>query len=606
MEPIDRYVRADGRKVYAYKCEECGKILEVIWKIKKGKRVLCKQCSHKIAAQKFSREDKKRINEKRKNTTAENERKLKESLSSEEYESYKREKQERKIKKRNVTLTEKYGSVENAWKCTSEKAKQTMLSKYGTSNVYQIPGVKEKVIAHNIEKYGVPSSSQSDAVKQKMKEGRKNVDESLALEKRNRTNLEKYGVPFAQQSEEIKETFRQNCLKKYGVDNPSKLEETRIKTHNTIIKIYGSWQATKTSEQKRLEKEKILQENLKKYEDIDFSTKGFEYSIKEKIPYVRCLNCEKEFPLIVPPSQIMTNLHCPFCNPKALGSQTEKDIVNLIKSWGLKIEENNRSILDGKELDIYVPSLNLAIEYDGSYWHQLGQKEKNYHLEKTNRCVEKNIRLIHIFDEEYMNKRELVIDLLKRITNQLPKIGARSCSIREINPSEYRDFLEDNHLQGASESSIRLGLFHNSRIVAVMGFSKPRFNKNYEYELVRYCEKSDLVVLGAKSKLLKYFEKNHNPKSIISYSDRRWFTGSSMKKLGFAFKHNTSPNYKYFKIGSYKFYSRNQFMKRKLSKLKDFDFHEELTEIENMQLNGYSLIYDCGNAVYVKEYKCQK
>lgn len=79
-----------------------------------------------------------------------------------------------------------------------------------------------------------------------------------------------------------------------------------------------------------------------------------------------------------------------------------------------------------------------------------------------------------------------------------------------------------------------------------------------------------------------------------------------MKKLGFAFKHNTSPNYKYFKIGSYKFYSRNQFMKRKLSKLKDFDFHEELTEIENMQLNGYSLIYDCGNAVYVKEYKCQK
>jgi hypothetical protein len=120
-----------------------------------------------------------------------------------------------------------------------------------------------------------------------------------------------------------------------------------------------------------------------------------------------------------------------------------------------------------------------------------------------------------------------------------------------------------------------------------MTFGKARFNKKIEYEMFRFCNKLDFIILGGASKLFKYFIRNYNPKSIITYADKRYFTGKVYNKLNFNFLENTSPNYLYFKKGM--IYSRYQFQKHKLkNKLKYFD--KNLTEWENMQLNNYDRI----------------
>lgn len=146
-------------------------------------------------------------------------------------------------------------------------------------------------------------------------------------------------------------------------------------------------------------------------------------------------------------------------------------------------------------------------------------------------------------------------------------------------------------------------MYYQGILVSVISFSKPRFSKKYEWELIRYCEKQDYYVIGGREKLLAFFERNWHPLSIITYNDRRWFTGKGLLKSGFVFQKNTNPNYYYFKPGYNTFYNRIQFQKHKLKNLPEFEFDPLLTEIENMVSNGYSLIYDCGNSCYVKEYK---
>ena len=94
---------------------------------------------------------------------------------------------------------------------------------------------------------------------------------------------------------------------------------------------------------------------------------------------------------------------------------------------------------------------------------------------------------------------------------------------------------------------MKLGLFYENELVAVMTFGKPRFNKNYEYELIRYATKSGYQVLGGAGKLLKYFERNYNPKNIITYADRSYSQGNMYKQIGFKYYSQTTPNYNWVK-----------------------------------------------------------
>jgi hypothetical protein len=281
-------------------------------------------------------------------------------------------------------------------------------------------------------------------------------------------------------------------------------------------------------------------------------------------------------------------------------SVAEKDLFNYISSiYKGKIESSNRSVLGGKEIDILIPDKRLAIEYNGLFWHNEDRIGKYYHLDKSALAFRKGYHLVHVFENEWLYKQDIVKSRLSSLLGVNSTIYARKCKIVEITSAEAKDFLEKNHIQGNAYGSVRYGLIYENSLVSLMTFSKPRFNKKYDYELLRFCNKLNTNVIGGASKLFKYFLKNIECESIISYSDARWNTGDLYIQLGFEFLHRSEPNYWYFDMKN-QLYSRVKFQKHKLENILE-KFDPDLTEVENMKKNGYNRIFDCGNDVF--EYK---
>lgn len=179
--------------------------------------------------------------------------------------------------------------------------------------------------------------------------------------------------------------------------------------------------------------------------------------------------------------------------------------------------------------------------------------------------------------------------------NNKQVIYARKCILKEITPIDSDSFCELNHLQGKFRSKVNFGLFYKDELVAVMTFSSPRYNKNYEYELIRFCNKLNTRIIGGASKLLQFFIKTHSPKSIISYANLRFSQGNMYERIGFIKVGKSSANYFYVKDNLV--LSRIKCQKHKLKDLLE-NFYPELTERENMELNGYIRMQDRGNLVY--------
>ena len=246
---------------------------------------------------------------------------------------------------------------------------------------------------------------------------------------------------------------------------------------------------------------------------------------------------------------------------------------------------------------IYIPDLKIAIEYDGVYWYN--NINNSYKFEE---CRKQGIRLIQITEWEWIFCQEKIKNYLKdTLTKEYAnKFYARKCEIKEVDNKTYKDFCEENHLQGYAVASVRLGLFYQDELIQIMSFSKSRMSKKYEYEMIRECSKQGYCVVGGKGKLLKYFEKNYKPKSLISYCEKNKFSGYSYLKLGFSLDKESQPGYNYYK-GKQKL-TRQICQKHKLKEVLE-NFDENLTEWENMQNNGYMRLFDYGNFVFVKEYK---
>lgn len=291
-------------------------------------------------------------------------------------------------------------------------------------------------------------------------------------------------------------------------------------------------------------------------------------------------------------------------------SKPELFIENILKKHNIFYIKNDRKVLDGLELDFHIPHLNLAIEFNGLYYHSeiTGGKLKDYHLNKTNLCENKGIQLIHILEDEYNDNRQLVESKIENLISATKyKIFARKCIVCEIPPKLKEKFNKKYHIQGDSQSCINLGLFYKNRLVQVMTFSKRRkalgsSPRDGEYELSRMCSLKGFNVVGGASKLLKYFERNYNPVKLISYADRRWSVGRVYHKLGFVKTHSSKPNYWYFLINNNgRKWHRYMFAKHTLGKkLKLFD--PNITEWQNMRNNNYDRIWDCGNLVFEKIY----
>ena len=287
-------------------------------------------------------------------------------------------------------------------------------------------------------------------------------------------------------------------------------------------------------------------------------------------------------------------------------SKGETEIISFLNKNGIECGKN-RSILQGQELDIYIPSKKFAIEYNGDVWHteNFGKKDKNYHLRKLNACNAQGINLIQIFDDEYINHKELVLNKIShilKIDSNKPKIYGRKCIVKKIYKYEAEDFLNQYHIQGFSSASLYLGAFYGEKLIGVMTFKKNGlYNKGWE--LTRFATDYNYVCCGVGGKIFQNFVKSYDPVSVFSFADRRWTVSvenNIYTKLGFEVVKILKPDFRYFKMGAGTNERIHKLLlsKRKLLKLNN-NFDERMTEREMTQKLGYDRIWDCGLIKYI-------
>ena len=292
---------------------------------------------------------------------------------------------------------------------------------------------------------------------------------------------------------------------------------------------------------------------------------------------------------------------CPKCG--IIFSKSENEIYEYVKT--IVGEENvikhDRLILKGKEIDIYIPSLKIAIEYNGLLWHsQKYNKDKNYHLNKTESCKKQGIKLIQIFEDEYVNNKDIVLSKIAYILGKcenLPKIMARKCEIKEVTTDIAKPFLDKNHIQGFGSGTIYLGAYYNDLLMGIMAFKKEKD----VWELTRFASNNQYVCQGIGGKLFKYFVTHYNPVEIKSFADRRWTVDEENNlyiKLGFEFDGYVEPDYKYYnpEDGCKR---QHKFGFRKARLNKKYGLPLTMTESEMTEKLGYIKVYDAGLIRYV-------
>ena len=379
---------------------------------------------------------------------------------------------------RKQTNLNRYG-VENTYQNNVDKIKQTKLEKYKDENYNNT----DKQQATMLKRYGVKCGYNTGIAEETIikRYGAKGSASNKIKEKMKQTNLEKYGVEYPIQNKEIsnriQNKIRQTNLNKYGV------------SHN--------WMRQDV-------KEKMKQTNLEKY----------------GVPYF----CMRE--------------ECYSKNGFTV-SKANQRISEILTNNSIQNELEFH--IDNKSYDIHIINTNILIEINPTYthnstnvvWFHNSNREpitKDYHYNKTLLAKNNNYRCIHLWDWDDIDK---IINLLR----PKQKLYARKCEMKEVNKKDCNEFLNKYHLQNSCKGQdIRLGLYYKNELIQIMTFGKPRYNKSYEYELLRLCTKPEYSIIGGSERLFYYFIKNYNPLSIISYCDNSKFNGEVYSKLGFKLK----------------------------------------------------------------------
>lgn len=273
-------------------------------------------------------------------------------------------------------------------------------------------------------------------------------------------------------------------------------------------------------------------------------------------------------------------------------SDGEREIREFIVSHGIECHKD-RKLLGGDELDIYIPSKGIAIEYNGLYWHQdkFG-KDKSYHLNKLNNCNEKGVRLISIFEDEFVLHKELVLDKISHtlgLNCNKERIMARKTQIARITCDDARNFLTKYCIQGFADSTMYYGAYYGGELIATMTFTE----NGHGWILSRFATNINYRCQGVASKILRHFINDNDVKTILSFGDRRWVSNDDnlYTKLGFELDEILEPDYKYYNPSVSK-YTRFDFRRSVLNE--KYGLSMEMREMEMAERLGYGRIWDCG------------
>jgi hypothetical protein len=284
-------------------------------------------------------------------------------------------------------------------------------------------------------------------------------------------------------------------------------------------------------------------------------------------------------------------------------SSLEIELEQYLLSSGLKIIPNYR--FNQIEIDLFIPELKLGIEINGLVWHSefFGKKNRGYHLGKTEICEKAGIQLVHVFEDEWQYKKELVLSKLMYRTKKAELTRVRPGKFRftdEVSTAEEREFLEKNHIQGYSPSTRKLGAYLDGELKAILTYSSRTSTTNQKegtVELLRFSVDREISSPGLFSKMLKLSMKLFSIDTVTTFADRRWTSGENNLYLvaGFKLEKISPPNYWY--IRGMRRVHRYNFTKARIVKM--FNGDPNLTEVENMRKLGYDRIWDCGNYKYV-------
>lgn len=353
---------------------------------------------------------------------------------------------------------------------------------------------------------------------------------------------------------------------------------------------------------KKLNRDEIIEKFIEVHgEKYDYSKVLFEQMHKKV-----CIICPEHGEFWQTPSKHFLGQGCKECSKirkrkkrkiiyrKDFLPRGNSEIYNMLCDF-LGVEN---VIISDDNIDILIPHLNIGIVYN-----YITPNNKWDLYDETIIANNKRIKLIHIFDDEFLYKKDIVIHKLLhllKIPRICTKIMGRKVLIKEIDNEKAKEFLNNNHIQGYTNSTIKLGAYYQGILIGVMCFNKTGVEN--EWILNRFATDNKYICQGVGGKLFKYFIRNFNPEKVKSFADRRWTINEDniYTKLGFKLVEKLNPDYRYIS-GSNSRERIHKFNLRKKTLHNKYGFPIDMTEKEMVERLGLYKIWDCG--LYKYEWK---
>ena len=407
-----------------------------------------------------------------------------------------------------------------------------------------------------------------------------------AKEKSKQTCLEKYGVDnYFKVPEFIKNNYSKELIslrdinrcksinEKYGVNNVFQLKDVKEKIKKRNIEKYGVYNYS----QKHLSEQQLQSLNNKEYlknlneiYSIGYIAKLVGVDSTTILSYFEKLNIERNY---------FNETIC------------ETSIKNILDKYNIQYIQNERSILNGKEIDFYLPQYKLGIECNGLYWHsEIKRPDVNYHQNKFEKCKESGVFLYQFWETEISEKIDIIESMIKNKVNLNEKIYARKCIIKPITNIEASIFITDNHLQSIKPQAIHksFGMYYNNKLVSVIAFNVAK-----EITINRFCTLKGYNVIGGFSKFIKYTKQFFNNETFYTFSDCRYSDGGLYKNSGFE-KISKNSSIDYFYCYDFTKIIHKRELRKQNIKLKHPEYYDDnKTERQMAKEIGYTRINSC-------------